>query len=541
MPYVIRKCGLRILFNFIGVHSLILCCILPLGNVAIGADDNRQNYQASAGIGLVMDNDLHSYSDRSTPDFYIDMSNAIDSATLAISTDISKLSVLRPKAASAPLLYIEEETNSRHSVMFSMILKIALYLLWGIVVLILIYTVRHYFFTLNRLFGTQRHPYVDIDNADWPSVTVFIAAHNEEAVIAHSLEALLDVDYPAAKLQIMPMNDRSTDKTREIIDDFELRYPGRITPFHRVGGKPGKSAALKDATELVSSEILIVFDADYVPGRGLIKQLVAPFFDPETGATMGRVVPLNTGSNLLTRLLDMERSGGYQVDQQARMNLYLVPQYGGTVGGVRRAALQAVGGWRVDALAEDTDLTYRLLLNGWKTVYQNRSECYEEVPESWPVRVRQIMRWAKGHNQAAFRYSNNLLMNDKVSLGEKLDGLLLLGVYAMSPILLFGWAIAILLFYFHTSDWLSGILALFALMSYSALGNFAAFFEIAGAVYLDGSKQRVRLLPLNYFGFLVSLLAISRSTFDHLVYDWIFKRKLVWDKTARYRQIDSVK
>jgi hypothetical protein len=78
-------------------------------------------------------------------------------------------------------------------------------------------------------------------------------------------------------------------------------------------------------------------------------------------------------------------------------------------------------------------------------------------------------------------------------------------------------------------------------MSYSALGNFAAFFEIAGAVYLDGSKQRVRLLPLNYFGFLVSLLAISRSTFDQLVYDWIFKRKLVWDKTTRYRQTGSVK
>ena len=533
-----ERCGWRALCNFFGSYLFILLCILPVGNSASGAE-NTQNNQISESVGLSLDKTLRVYDNISAVD--LDISNVVDGAELAISRDISRLSVLRPKATASPLIYIENKENSSHSGIFAKFLSVALYLLWAVVLLILVYTVRHYFFTLNRLFGTQRHPYVDIDTAEWPTVTVFIAAHNEEAVIAHSLEALLDVDYPSSRLQIMPMNDRSTDRTKDIIDDFVLRYPGRITPFHRTDGKPGKAAALKDATELVSSEILIVFDADYVPGRGLIKQLVAPFFDPETGATMGRVVPLNTGSNLLTRLLDMERSGGYQVDQQARMNLYLVPQYGGTVGGVRRSALHAVGGWRDDALAEDTDLTYRLLLNGWKTVYQNRSECYEEVPESWPVRVRQIMRWAKGHNQAAFRYSGNLFMNNKVSLGEKLDGLLLLGVYSMSPILLFGWVIAILLFYFNTSNWLGGVLALFALMSYSALGNFAAFFEIAGAVYLDGSKERVKLLPLNYFGFLVSLLAISRSTFDQIVYDWILKRKLVWDKTARYRQAVEVK
>src|SRR6202023_1961247 len=151
------------------------------------------------------------------------------------------------------------------------------------------------------------------------------------------------------------------------------------------------------------------------------------------GGVMGRVVPLNTGTNLLTRLLDLERSGGYQVDQQARMNLRLVPQYGGTVGGVRKCALESIGGWLDDTLAEDTDLTYRLLLRGWKTAYQNRSECYEEVPETWPVRIKQIMRWAKGHNQAMVTYSLRLLLGKhRATLRERIDGALLLGVYAMA-------------------------------------------------------------------------------------------------------------
>ncbi|MDP3170419.1 MAG: glycosyltransferase family 2 protein, partial [Polaromonas sp.] len=250
-------------------------------------------------------------------------------------------------------------------------------LLFLIVVTMMIYGVRHFMFTMNRLTGVQRHPYIDIAVARWPMITVFIAAHNEEKVIAGCIEALLNTDYPADRLKIIPVNDRSKDGTGEIIDSYVARYPARISPFHRSTGKAGKSAALKDALHFAEGDIAIIFDADYVPGRGLLKQLVAPFFDPEIGAVMGRVVPVNSAANLLTRLLDLERSGGYQVDQQARMNLNLLPQYGGTVGGVRLSAVEAVGGWHDDTLAEDTDITFRLMLNGWKTVYTNRSECYE--------------------------------------------------------------------------------------------------------------------------------------------------------------------
>src|SRR5205085_3212033 len=308
-----------------------------------------------------------------------------------------------------------------------------LYLFGAVIFLISIYTLRHYCFTINRVVGGQRHPYIDIDTADWPEVTILVAAHNEEAVVADILRALLEVDYPREKLSIVPVNDRSTDRTREIIDSFVEQFPGRITPFHRIGGKPGKAAALKDAMAFVHTEILLVFDADYIPGKALIRQLVAPFFDPEVGSVMGRVVPLNVGKKLLTRLLDLARSGGYQVDQQARMNLHFVPQYGGTVAGVRASALREIGGWNENALAEDTDLTFRLLLAGWKTVYENRAECYEEVPERWPVRVRQIMRWAKGHNQAMVGYWKHLATKPGVGLLERVDGLLLLGVYAMGP------------------------------------------------------------------------------------------------------------
>jgi cellulose synthase/poly-beta-1,6-N-acetylglucosamine synthase-like glycosyltransferase len=404
--------------------------------------------------------------------------------------------------------------------------------------LICIYTARHYWFTLNRLFGQQRHPYVDVETADWPAVTVLIAAHNEEAVVADILKALLEVDYPAEKLAIVPVNDRSTDRTREIIDEFVERYP-RIEPFHRVGGKPGKAAALKDAMERVNTEVVLIFDADYIPGRALIRNLVSPFFDPEIGAVMGRVVPLNVGKKLLTRLLDLERSGGYQVDQQARMNMHMVPQYGGTVAGVRKSALDEIGGWNENALAEDTDLTYRLLLAGWKTAYENRAECYEEVPERWPVRVRQIMRWAKGHNQAMISYLIKTARCGSLSWLERIDGVLLLGVYLMGPVLLWGWLLAVVLFY--TGVEIGGGLTVLALGVFTALGNFAAFFEIAAAVRLDGSRQRIRLLPLTLFGFTVSLISVSRAAWQQLQDSLFGSAELVWHKTERSRTAPVLK
>ncbi|MCP4573545.1 MAG: glycosyltransferase family 2 protein [bacterium] len=401
---------------------------------------------------------------------------------------------------------------------------------YGIIGIICIYLFRHWFFAMNRVLGRQRHPYLDIDTADWPAVTVLVPAHNEELVIADNLEAMLDLDYPEGLLKVIPINDRSKDKTGEIIDEIAARRPAMIVPFHRKKGADGKAAALADAMELVKTEIVLIFDADYIPGRGLIKQLVAPFFDPEVGAVMGRVVPLNVGRNLLTRALDMERSGGYQVDQQARMNLHLVPQYGGTVGGVRKTALEAVGGWHHDSLAEDTDATFRLLMGGWKTVYQNRSECYEQVPETWPTRMAQIFRWARGHNQVLQRYGWKLLTNRRLRFAEKLDGFLLLHVYVMSLVLLLGWGLGVILWYLAVLP--TSLLIILAVTSYSTLGNFALFFEIAAANHLDGSHGRVKLLPFILLGFLVSLISVTRATLTQFLGRGPGKG-VRWEKTER--------
>jgi cellulose synthase/poly-beta-1,6-N-acetylglucosamine synthase-like glycosyltransferase len=416
--------------------------------------------------------------------------------------------------------------------------------LFAVVAMLAFYSLRHYFFTWQRLYGTQHHLHSGIAHAPWPRVVVFVAAHNEEAVVADALHALVQADYPVDRIKIVPVNDRSTDNTYAVIEQVVAQFPGRIQPFHRTSGKPGKAAALKDATAWIArdqwADIALVFDADYLPSRQLIKQLVAPFQDAEVGAVMGRVVPQNASSNLLTRLLDLERAGGYQVDQQARSNIGAVAQYGGTVGGLRLSALEDAGGWHDDVLAEDTDITFRLLLQGWKTAYLNRAECYEEVPEQWPVRARQIGRWAKGHNQALFRHTRALWDHQELRPLEKFDGLALLAIYAMPILLMMGWVSALMLFYSNYGLALSGAVALMLMLTYASFGNFAAFYQIAAAASLDGQRRSLRLLPLGIVGFLVSMVAISKATVELAVLDRVFKRQLRWDKTVRYRVASPV-
>jgi len=220
------------------------------------------------------------------------------------------------------------------------------------------------------------------------------------------------------------------------------------------------------------------------------------------------------------------------------MNLLLVPQHGGTVAGVRLSALREIGGWNDRTLTEDTDLTYRLLLHGWKTVYQNRSECYEEVPETWQVRIKQIMRWAKGHNQAMVTYGLQLLFGQhRATLRERLDGALLLGVYIMAPFTMVGWVLALAVFYQGVAP-LHGVLAILGVTAYATVGNMAAFFEIAAAVRLDGNCKRIRLLPFLILGFTVSIFAVSWAAFSQ-VKDALTGAEFHWDKTERYRKAAS--
>jgi len=406
-----------------------------------------------------------------------------------------------------------------------------------VVMIMAVYAVRHYLFTINRLTGNQRLYYHDIIDDELPRISVLVPMHNEEKVARQSLEAILGCVYPRELMEIIPVNDHSDDKTAEILNEMAAEHDV-IHPLHRDQGLRGKPAALNDALLLAAGEIIIVFDADYTPGRGALRDLSISFKDPEVGAVMGRVVPVNTRTNLLTRLLDLERSGGYQVDQQARHNLHLMPQYGGTVGGFRRDLALSFGGFDPRVLAEDTDLTYRLYIGGWKVLYANRVECFEEVPETWSVRSRQIRRWSRGHNYTMFKHFWPLIRTKFLTRAEKIDGMLLLLIYTLPVFLFTGIVDSVILFFMGEMQIIDSVLVFLFVATYSAFGNFAPFYQIATASLLDGVTHRLRLLPFLMFYFLLNIWTVTTGFFQ-AIGDRLGHRRAKWDKTSRFRKEET--
>lgn len=279
----------------------------------------------------------------------------------------------------------------------------------------------------------------------------------------------------------------------------------------------------------------MVFDADYIPPRNIVRDLAVCFMDPEVGAVMGRVIPINIEHSSLARLLDLERTGGYQIDQQARYNMHLIPQFGGTVGAFRKQVTKNLGSFDVTNLTEDTELTFKLYVNGWKVLYANRLECYEEAPENWSVRSKQVNRWSRGHTRCFINYIIPLLKSKYLTWREKLDGTLLSGIYLIPLILMLGLIDSLLLFYLGAMNIIHSSLVMIILAAYNLFGNTGPFFQMAVGVLIDGGKERLRLIPLILVSFIVYLFSTSLGGFQAIL-DSIFKRKPHWEKTTRYRK-----
>lgn len=400
------------------------------------------------------------------------------------------------------------------------------------VIIITGYLVRHYLFTLTVLRYVKNPPHSNRSSGSGyePTVSILIPAHNEERVIGALLQRMTEINYPQNKLEVIAIVDASTDQTGAIADSY-AKNSKLIKVLHRgpeIGGC-GKPAALNDALKKATGEIIIIFDADYIPHPDLISKLVAKFEDPKVGAVQGRPVVLNEPENVITRLNALERIGGYKVDQQARDLLGLIPQFGGTVGGFRRNIITQLGGFDESMITEDTDLTFEIALAGYQIRYADDAECYEEAVASWSAYWRQRQRWAKGHMQVCIKHAFRVVRSKRLVLKQKIDGLLLLHVYFMPLVTLVSLLIGAYLILAGSS--IAGILWLVVPTSlYSFVGNFAPFFEIGIGAYIDNRKQAQWLMSLLIFLFFFNMLICAKA-FSSLVYDKALGRRSVWVKT----------
>jgi len=398
----------------------------------------------------------------------------------------------------------------------------------------MVYLIRHYIFTLTVLKRHQkREKAVTAGNTAYqPTISILIPARNEEKVIERILQRMTELTYPKNKMQIIVIDDASTDNTAVIAEQYSKTY-SYIKAIHRnkqEGGR-GKASALNAGFKHANGEIIYCFDADYYPQKDILEKLTKEFVDPKVGVVQGRITVLNEPQNMVTRLVALERIGGYSVDQRARDSLGLITQFGGTVGGVRRSLLKYLGGWDESILAEDTDLTFSVYLAGYKVRYVHDAECYEEAVEGWRAYWKQRYRWAKGHMQCAFKHSLKVLKSGNLRLREKTDAFLLLNVYFVPVLVLFSLVIGVPLLLLKSSQCLAILWISIPFSLYSFVGNFAPFFEVGIGAYLDGRTRAQWLIPLLIFMFLYNIPICTNALIDLLISKVFRRNSKNWAKT----------
>ncbi|HYY97026.1 MAG TPA: glycosyltransferase family 2 protein, partial [Pyrinomonadaceae bacterium] len=246
---------------------------------------------------------------------------------------------------------------------------------------------------------------------DLPAVTVQLPIFNEVYVVARLLAAVTAIDYPRELLEIQVLDD-STDETREQAAREVERYRAegfRISHIHRDDRTGFKAGALENGLRTASGELVAIFDADFVPRPDCLRKLIHFFTDPLVGCAQMRWSHINGSYNLLTRLQTILLDGHFVIEQTVRNRTGGFFNFNGTAGLWRRRAIELSGGWQHDTLTEDTDLSFRAQLMGWRFVYLLDEDAPSEVPVEINAFKAQQRRWAKGVTEVALKLYPRIL------------------------------------------------------------------------------------------------------------------------------------
>lgn len=235
-----------------------------------------------------------------------------------------------------------------------------------------------------------------------PRVSIIVPAYNEEVNIVSSVNNLLKTTYP--DFEIVFVNDGSKDRTFEVAREAFGENP-RVRLYDKENG--GKASALNYGIEHSTGEIMVCIDADTQLQADAISYLIPHFADENVAAVSGNV-KVGNEVNLLTRWQAIEYITSQNFDRRAFDLLNSITVVPGANGAFRKTALEEVGLYTTDTLAEDCDLTIRLLRKGYRVVNDPKAIAYTEAPETVNMFLRQRFRWNYGIMQCFWKHKDAL-------------------------------------------------------------------------------------------------------------------------------------
>ncbi len=369
-----------------------------------------------------------------------------------------------------------------------------------------------------------------------PRVCILIPAHNEETVIQRTLDAMIKLEYPADRLEILVINDGSSDRTGEIVEAMSKR--DRRVRCYNVpkgeGGK-GKSRALNLGLKQTDAEVIAVYDADNQPLPDALKYLVAELLlHPDLGAVLGNFRTINKDRTWLTRFVSIETMSFQAILQAGRWAMFKVATLPGTNFVIWKHLVDDLNGWDEDAITEDSELSIRVYMKGYKIKYIPFAVTLEQEPETLPVWAKQRTRWVRGNNYVVTKFLKEITQFQNKFLAFEV--LYLLSLYY---VFLFAIGVSDLIF----------ILSVTHLVAIPLPGPYTTVWVLAIVLFILEI-----ILVLSYEGmdtprnfFLVFLMYFTYCQFwiyvvGRAIYlDYIKREKRTWAKTVRFQLEDSTK
>lgn len=397
----------------------------------------------------------------------------------------------------------------------------------------------------------ERKSKIDLDkyNNKLPTVTIMIPAHNEEKVIASTLERILDLNYPRALVQIIVINDNSSDDTgiqiKRVQDNNPIRKINVITTNKQTGGK-GKSNALNLALEQASGKWICIFDADAAPERNTLKFLInRSFEDKRYAAVFGRNKARNRNRNFLTKCINIELVASQRIINPGKWHLFKLGQIPGTNFIINKEILLEVGGWDTKAITEDTDLGFSLMKRKYLICYEGRAETYQQEPEKLSVYIKQRTRWAKGNLYVVFKNLPYLFSRGNWRI--KFDILFYWLTYVWYLLFII---VSDIIFIFNIGLIIIGALNpdldIMGKMSLGINFNFNLSFLLMYTIFVlqinvalasdkgQSTAENFLISCVSYFTYTQLYIYISLKAIYSYLSDVILKREAKWEKTERF-------
>ncbi|HSL30370.1 MAG TPA: glycosyltransferase family 2 protein [Anaerolineales bacterium] len=354
-----------------------------------------------------------------------------------------------------------------------------------------------------------------------PGVLILVPCRDEAAMIPDLCQALSRLDYPMEGLQIVLIDDASTDGTGVVMEQQAAARPG----WHalRFSNNVGKAAALNVAlARFPFGEIVYIFDADHRPEPQALRRAVRYFYAPRVAAVTGFTKILNPLASPSAFYSTVESYTNQLITIRAKDRLGLAPALLGSNCAYRRELLIASGGFRNGAFSEDSDLTVTFYRAGYKIRFAQDAISYQQVPQSVEGYLKQHIRWGRGLNDVATVHSLKLLTDPKLRLPLRLELLLFTAGY-LDRLALMSAGLLLIPAYLMGS---SLFLALLGVILFSLL---TPFIQILALFFKERMERAMWLrLPLIPVFFTLDIFAAVRAMLDT-----VLNQPRLWTKTRR--------